>query len=116
MSGSTSELAVVVGATGAVGSRVVSRLTGRGLRVVAVARGEGIGHTLGHLDLAGPLLAAQRRHRQLEQPRHLGSGRAIVGRGHQGTLSGVADTSPGPVARLWSNRSGRPRFPKDQGS
>ncbi len=40
MSGSTSELAVVVGATGAVGSRVVSRLTGRGLRVVAVARSE----------------------------------------------------------------------------
>lgn len=38
MSGSTPELAVVVGATGAVGGRVVSRLTGRGLRVVAVAR------------------------------------------------------------------------------
>lgn len=33
-----SELAVVVGATGAVGSRVVERLTSRGLRVVAVAR------------------------------------------------------------------------------
>lgn len=34
----TDGLAVVVGATGAVGARVVQRLTGRGLRVLAVAR------------------------------------------------------------------------------
>ncbi|MFN8196373.1 MAG: SDR family oxidoreductase [Nocardioidaceae bacterium] len=38
MTGTAAELAVVVGATGAVGSRVVARLTGRGLPVVAVAR------------------------------------------------------------------------------
>ena len=41
MSGPTdADLAVVVGATGSIGSAVVERLAGRGLRVLAVARGK----------------------------------------------------------------------------
>jgi NAD(P)-dependent dehydrogenase (short-subunit alcohol dehydrogenase family) len=45
--------AVVVGATGAIGQAVVRRLTGRGLPVLAVARGEA---ALKHLAAANPLV------------------------------------------------------------